>query len=154
MSNEEKRLQLLLRHIQHVNDNCKTIAEFLIANNEFYDAKELLRNGHIHDASKFSGIEWDHLGSCSDPLFKDAIRHHVTTNPHHPEYWGGIHNMPRIYIAELAADWHARSFELKGKGLIQWIEEDALKRFNFNYTDKVYNEVYNFINILLEPAFA
>lgn len=151
--NEQQRLQRLLRHIQHVEDNCKTIATSLLFNNEFDFAKELLRNGHIHDASKFEGLEWDHLNGWDDPLFPEAIRLHVTTNPHHPEYWGGIHEMPRIFIAEMAADWHARSSELPGKGLIQWIEEDACRRYSFESTDKVYGEIYDFINLLLEPAF-
>lgn len=151
---EEKRLRLLLRHINHVRDNCSAIAENLIENGEFDFAKQLLANAQIHDASKFHGVEWEHLNGWEDPLFEQAIRHHVTTNPHHPEYWsGGIHQMERLYIAEMAADWTARASELNGKGLVPWIEEDATRRFHFNSTDKIYKEIYEFIDLLLEPSF-
>ena len=151
--NEQKRLQLLLRHIQHVENNCKVMSESLIDNGEFDFARSLLRNAHIHDASKFDGMEWNHLTTPLDPLFKEAVRIHVTTNPHHPEYWDGIHNMPRVYIAELVSDWHARSSELCSKGLNQWIDEDGCSRFGFNKTDRVYEEIKYFVDLLLEPAF-
>jgi hypothetical protein len=154
MSNEHKRLQLLRRHIHHVEENCGILADALLERGEFDFAKQLLLNGHIHDASKFSGIEWDHLNGWEDPLFPEAIKHHVTTNPHHPEYWGDIHQMPRIYVAEMVCDWQARSSELKGKGLAQWIEEDALSRYKFYPADQIYNEIHEFVNLLLEPAFA
>jgi len=151
---EQKRLQLLWIHIHHVEDNCKIIADALIHNSEFELAKELMRNAHIHDASKFEGIEWEHLNGWRDPLFPEAIKHHVTTNPHHPEYWGSIHEMKRIYIPEMISDWSARNSEMRTtKSLIQWIEEEATQRYNFSPTDKIYKEIYHFLNLLLEPAF-
>jgi hypothetical protein len=27
------------------------------------------------------------------------------TNQHHPEYWGGLHRMPDIAVAEMVCDW-------------------------------------------------
>ncbi len=152
---EEKRLQLLLKHISYVESDCRMLGQALLERGEDFNfVKNLLHNGHIHDASKFNGIEWEHLNGWDDPLFGEAIRHHVTTNSHHPEYWGSIHNMDRLAIAEMVCDWHARSAELRGKGLCQWIYEDAMSRYRFDQNSKVWTQIDEFVNLLLEPAFS
>ena len=56
-----------------------------------------------------------------------GIRHHAETNPHHPEYWHGIENMPKVYIAEMVCDWYARSNEF-GSDLREWVKDKATKK--------------------------
>jgi len=151
-----KRLQCLLRHIEDVKDNCELMGIRLIDRGEFDFGKTLIQHGLIHDNSKFTGLEWEQLNGYSDHLLKEAIQEHVSKNPHHPEYWGqigGIHDMDRIYVAEMVADWSARASEF-GTGLCQWIEESAMDRYHFYKHDKVYENIQEFLSILLETPFS
>lgn len=119
--------------------------------------KELIYNGKMHDNSKLFSPEWEFLtNGCdsSNPQFKEAWLHHVTNNSHHVEFWGDIHNMSRLAVAEMTADWISRNSELRGKGLSQWIEEDAMPRYKFDKDSRVYREIDDFLSLLLEPAFA
>lgn len=147
------RIQRLMRHIQGVQENCLILAERLMEQGEFKFAKTLMANGFLHDNSKFFGAEWDHL-SVDNPdkqALKLAIMQHNQTNKHHPEFWDqGIHGMPRIYLAELVCDWKARSAE-RGTSLKEWIEGEAMKRFNFNKNDYVYQVIMGLVDLLLEP---
>lgn len=117
----------------------------------------LIANGRIHDNSKFHGTEWlylnDEIAEVSPDLFQMAVQQHVTTNPHHPEYWSnGVDEMPRIYIAEMVADWGARSQEF-GNDLREWIKQNAYERFSIPPTGKVAKQIKFFLSLLLEPAF-
>jgi hypothetical protein len=150
-----KRLQCLLRHIENVRDDCELLGTRLIERGEFDFGKTLIQHGLIHDNSKFEGIEWEELNGHHDHLLEVAIREHNRRNPHHPEYWGstgGIHEMPRIFVAEMCCDWHSRSAEF-GSALRPWIEEKATSRFGFTKADEVYKQIDEFLNLLLEPAF-
>ncbi len=152
-----KRLQCLLRHIENVREDCELHATRLIERGEFDFGKTLIKNGQIHDNSKFEGIEWEELNGYHDHLLDKAIAIHVKKNPHHPEYWDdlnlyGIHLMPRIYVAEMVCDWHARSTEF-GTAIRDWIDAKATNKFNFDKTSKVYGEINDFLDLLLEPAF-
>lgn len=150
-----KRLQCLMRHIEDVREDCELLGTRFIERGEFDFGKTLIRNGLIHDNSKFEGIEWEELNGHHDHLLEIAIREHVKKNPHHPEYWdssGGIHVMPRIYLAEAVCDWHARSTEF-GTALRPWINDEATQRFHFSKTDKVYKDIQEFLSLLLEPTF-
>ena len=149
---EAKHLKTLMRHIALVRDACEVIADKLIEEGEFVFAKKLIANSLIHDNSKFYGVEWDHLNSEEKEWKKIAIQHHIVINPHHPQYWGGIENMPRIYIAELVADWHARGQEF-GTSLSVWIKDVDTDRFKFTLKGKVYKEIKYFSDILLESSF-
>lgn len=151
-----ERLKCLLRHIDHVREDTEILGAKLIERGEFDFGKTLIKNGLIHDNSKFEGIEWEELNGHHDHLLDIAIREHVLKNPHHPEYWGvsgGIHAMPRIFVAEMVVDWRARSTEF-GKDLWQWITGTAQDRFKFSLeNDEVGREITEFVNLLLEPAF-
>ena len=108
---ERDRIDGLMRHIDHVRNNCVVLGERLISNGNPI-GRILIANGFIHDNSKFYGIEWEYLTDrTQDPeLMKAAVKQHNTTNPHHPEYWGSISAMPSIYMAEMVCDWAARAF--------------------------------------------
>lgn len=150
---EQCKLQKLIRHIHNVEDNSNIISNNLMNNGEFDLAKELLQNSRKHDLSKFEGIEWEHIfNGKEDPLFFEAVKYHIKNNPHHPEYWDSIHNMPRVYLAEMVADWKSRSEEF-GSDLIRWIEESASIKYNFHKYDIIYKEIYEFVNMIVEPAF-
>ena len=151
-----ERLDKVVRHINHVRDNCIVIGEKLIKKGEDDFGRRLIANGFIHDASKFGGIEWlylhDDVKEKELEKFELAVKNHVTQNPHHPEYWHGIENMPRIYVGEMIADWAARSSEF-GNDLREWISESATKKFKFTKSGKVYKQLKEFLELLLEQPF-
>lgn len=153
---EKQRLRSVLRHIQGVQANCNELAFRLSENGEDDFARQLIANGLIHDNSKLSGIEWEYLHEGVDPkLFQEALEHHQTTQPHHPEHYGedGIHDMPRIYVAELVCDIKQRSSEF-GSDLKGWIQEVGMNKWKFTYRTKVGKEIKEFINILLDKSFS
>lgn len=157
MSQIIKKVDILCRHIEEVQRNCKLLGERLIENGEEDIGLKLIANGLIHDASKFKGIEWEYL--FIDPENEEdeknlslAIEHHNHTNFHHPEAWGGIKNMPSVYVAELVCDWKTRSSEF-GSSLVDWINDKGAKRFSYTKRDKVYKEIMHYTNILLEEPF-
>jgi phenylpyruvate tautomerase PptA (4-oxalocrotonate tautomerase family) len=62
--------------------------------------------------------------------------------------------MPLVYVAEMVADFSARTSEVKtNKSLTVWIDEVATEKYGFSKEDKVYKKIMYFVNILLEPAF-
>lgn len=151
----KRRLHLILRHIQGVQGNCNELAFRLSERGEEDFARQLIANGLIHDNSKLHGIEWECLHDDVDPkLFQEALEHHQTTNEHHPEFWqGGIHEMPRIYVAEMICDWKARSAEF-GSDLMEWINEKAKKKWNFDCRDKIGKEIRDLTKLLLDKRFS
>jgi hypothetical protein len=151
MTIEDSRLQKLLIHVEHVRIDCQIVGEFLCDNGEVAEGLSLIINGRMHDASKFNGIEWEHLNS-GDPLFNQALAHHHANNPHHPEFYPNIHEMPPLYIWEMTCDWKARSNEFC-TDLRKWIEKEAKKKYDFNCRDEVSRQIYRVLEILLEPTF-
>jgi len=154
-----ERLEILRRHIDHVQESSWIVAERLIKRAEKNDralAHELVTNVQVHDHSKFTGIEWlylhDDVKEKEPELFKVAWLQHVSTNTHHPEYWHGIDNMPDVFLAEMVADWKARSNEL-GTDLRSWIKESATKKFKFPATGKVYKKIKIFVDLMLDKPF-
>lgn len=154
------KVRSLTRHIRNVEDNCLILGERLIGGGEIDLGHQLIANGFVHDASKFSGIEWDQLiiGQTtkedeSKLKFKMAIHQHNSTNFHHPEAWsGGIKSMPDVYLCEMIADWKSRSEEF-GTALRDWIDEEATKRFGFNRNDEVYKEIMKYVDLLCQRPF-
>jgi hypothetical protein len=153
------KIRSITRHIRNVEDNCFILGEKLIMKGEIDLGHQLIAHGFVHDSSKFSGIEFENL-SCNEPLkeesaklkMKLAIHQHNTTNQHHPEFWGTIGNMPRVFLAEMVCDWKARSEEF-GSSLRDWIVEKATKRWGFSEGDKVYKEIMEFVDLLCEKPF-
>ena len=153
------KLEFVARHIRNVEDNTLLLGKKLIERGDIALGHKLIANGQVHDASKFHGIEFEYL-SLNNPTdenkqlkLKLAVHHHNTTNPHHPEYWsGGIKEMPSVYVAEMVADWKARSEEF-GSSLRDWIDEHATKRFGFTKEDKVYEEIMEYVNLLCQTPF-
>ena len=154
-----EKIRSITRHVRNVEDNCLILGEKLIGLGEIELAHKLIANGFIHDASKFHGIEWDNMtptttaGEETAKLkLKMAVNHHRMINPHHPEYWGEIQKMPRVYIAEMVCDWKARSEEF-GSSLKDYIDTFATKRWNFVKDDKIHKEIMLFVDLLCQKPF-
>lgn len=154
------KIRFITRHIRNVEDNCLILGERLISQGEIDLGKQLVAHGFVHDASKFYGIEWESIvpGQSSENLdekkvkLKLAVSNHNQTNPHHPEYWGSIDRMPKVYVAEMVCDWKARSEEF-GTSLRDWIHDVATKRWKFDRESKTYKEIMFFVDLLCEKPF-
>ncbi len=148
-----QRLEVVIRHIENVRDNTIVLGRKLIECGEVQFGKQLIALGHIHDNSKFHGIEFLHLNEdATKTRLEIAVTQHSSTNPHHPEYWSGINLMPRIYLAELVCDWSARASEF-GTSLREWAEDGGAKRFGYKKTDRVYREIMEFVDMLCDKPF-
>lgn len=151
----KERLELHWNHVTLVRQTAETLWKRLCDVGELALAQKLARRACTHDASKFTGIEFENLHKTN---FKDedlvrAVENHRTTNDHHPEFHvNGIKDMSREQIAEMVCDWSARSKE-KGTGLREWIKEDATQRFNFSLQSKAYKDIKFFVDLLLDDPF-
>ena len=155
MLTAEKHLDNLVRHIGLVREAGLLLGKRLMEQGRIEFGRLLIGRVFIHDASKFAGIEWDYLHAGNDvPLdvLNLAIQQHVKTNPHHPEYWGGFHNMPEIYIAEMACDLYARSQEF-GSSLKDWLTKTGIEKYKISLSSDKYKQLMGFIDLLLENAF-
>lgn len=153
--NNMKHIDNLTRHIDLVRESCKLLGERLIDGGREEFGRQLIARGYCHDQSKFSGIEWEylHVGDEVDSnLLKAAIKHHSSTNSHHPEYHFGIENMPEIDVAEMVCDWQARSQEF-GNDLRNWVKEVAVEKYNISTSGKQYKWIKNFLDTLLQNSF-
>lgn len=153
MFSTEEHLENLTRHIDLVRNACLLLGKKLIKQGRKDFGRLLIAKGFQHDVSKFYGVEWKYLHAGND-IPKDqldfAIEQHVHTNSHHPEYWGGINNMPEIAIIEMVCDWYARAQEF-GTSLMSWYVDNAIERFEIN--ESVQNVIVKYINLLTENSF-
>jgi hypothetical protein len=147
----QEKIETVLNHIQNVQRNCYKLGLKLIKLGEIEMGRNLIANGQIHDNSKFKGIEFDHL-FYGDPILSDVIKHHSSTNPHHPEHWSKIQSMPEIYLIELVCDCASRSAEF-GSDIRAWFKDDATKKYNFSMDDETGKKITYYLDLLLSPAF-
>lgn len=149
-----KKVENISRHINNVIQFANLLGRRLIEKGDTYSdlGRKLIANSYLHDHSKFNGIEWLHLVAYdkNNVDLAMAIKNHVLTNKHHPEYWGGIEHMPKIYLLEAICDWAARSSEI-GNDLRDWVKNKATKRYNFKVQSNIYKEIKLYIDILLDP---
>ena len=153
------KINNITRHIRNVEDNCIILGTKLIQSGEIELGKKLIANGFVHDVSKFYGIEFENISSAGQGKeenklkLKMAIHQHNCTNFHHPEAWsGGIKSMPDVYLCEMCADWKSRSEEF-GTSLRDWINEIALRKWEFTKDDEVYKKIMKYIDLLCEKPF-
>ena len=145
----------LLSHIRRVQGNAEQLAKELIEQGRNDFARLLLAKVHHHDASKWAGIEWEymHRGPGVDgPMLQAAITQHQKTNDHHPEYWGGLENMPEIAIAEMICDWLARAQEF-ATDLRVYVRTVAVERYGFSRAEEQVGWIHGFIGLLLPEKF-
>ncbi len=152
----EEHIDNLVRHIDRVREACLLLGKRLMAQDRQTFGRLLIARGFVHDASKFYGIEWDLLHAGHDvpeDQMQLAIEHHRHTNPHHPEYWGGMENMPEICVAEMVCDWFARSQEF-GTDLRQWIREVAVQRYQIALDGERWRWIEGFVELMVSKPFA
>lgn len=148
-----EKLEKITRHINNVRENCELLGKKLIEKGETALGRQLIANGFTHYNSKFFGIEWEYLDGAGDKDKQElAIRQHNLVNLHHPNAWSSIKEMPRLYIAEFVADVCARASEF-GTNVREWVDNSATKKYAFTKRDKVYREIVEFLNLLLEKPF-
>ena len=164
--NEMKRRfeKRTMKHIERVIENAKVIS------GSYRDLTLTYINASKHDQSKFKEPEmtpyiW--LTECyrcrgkdlgfdypvgMEKRTREATIHHITTNPHHPEYWDpnkseiklaenrdsneqpqivDATSMHDIYVAEMIADWVSMSQE-KDTSTKEWADSNVNKRWSFN----------------------
>lgn len=154
------KIEFVARHIRNVEDNCLLLGKKLIERGEVDLGHKLIANGFVHDASKFWGIEWEHMAPGQPTVeegaklkLKMAIHQHRKTNPHHPEYWSrGILDMPEVYLAEMICDLKARSEEF-GTSLVEYIDCDGLKSWRISKEHDIYKKIMGFVRLLCPPPF-
>jgi hypothetical protein len=133
-------------HIERVR-RCLT----LLAKNTSYRDELLVRAG-IHDASKFgpeeripyvwlteyhrcrrSGEPFEYPEGAADEVQR-AIRHHVTTNRHHPEFHADPNDMSEVDLIEMVCDWTAmaQEFGQDGGSARGWADKTVGTRVAFN----------------------
>lgn len=153
---EIRKIEELLRHLKNVHNACEILGKKLMEQGELHFGRNLISNAFLHDYSKFHGVEWEHLTpeSCDNnpEAFKIALVQHQQVNEHHPEYWGGVNEMPRIYVAEMVCDWYARSVEM-GTDLREFFQDVACEKYGMSKQGKKYKEVKDFIDLLLNKPF-
>lgn len=148
-----KRIEDLLTHLADMRQTAVRLGMKLIDEGEFDMGRLLMANACLHDQSKFFGVEWDVivLGNRPD-LLKTAVEQHNHSNSHHPEYWGSIHKMDDVHLAEMCCDWKARSVKF-GTGLREWIDTEAMSRYGFTKNDPVYAKIQRFVGMILDEPF-
>lgn len=152
----QSKIDAIIRHKEYVKNACLLLSEKLVRQGRHDIGLKLVELAYIHDISKFHEVEFCYLNNNSKnktpEMFEVAFQDHVSVNMHHAEYWHGFHNMPEIYIAELACDWLARSQEF-GTDVLEWIENSALKKYEINKESLQYKWLCNYLNLLLEDGF-
>jgi hypothetical protein len=150
--NDLEKINVHLRHIKMVESNMQKLAKKMLPiDREF--ALKLIQNSRQHDLSKFDEFEFDHLiREEGNDDFDVALAHHQNNNPHHPEYWNGIHHMPDEYIAEMVCDCLARSQEF-GTDIKTWFSRIATKRYGYTVKDPVYQRIKYYLGFLLLEKF-
>jgi hypothetical protein len=155
MLTPREHLDNLVRHIDLVREACLLLGKRLMDQGRIEFGKQLIARGFQHDVSKFSGIEWDYLHAGKDAPKEQlelAIRQHTLANDHHPEFHGGVEQMPEIAVAEMVCDWYARSQEF-GTSLRDWIKQNAIGKFKIDLESEQHAWINKFVNILLEDHF-
>ena len=152
---EHERMEGLTRHIDLVRENCRILAGKLANVGEFELARGLHKNSYVHDNSKFSGIEWQFLtdpNTTNKAGLKYAIEHHQRTNPHHPEYWGTIKEMPLIYRYEMIADITARGSEMATSAR-DFLNTNMPKRYGFPKDGDIHKQLVSILDMLCPKPF-
>jgi hypothetical protein len=156
-----KHIDETIVHKQHVLESAKILSEYLILENRFDEALELINRCTIHDNSKFTKEEIyafinitnkESLKSAKTKIEdsnKEALELHWKNNSHHPEYHQDYSMMSEMDIMEMACDWSARSIEYR-TDLLEFVEIRQNDRFHFN--ESMYLKLYKYCQILLKKS--
>jgi hypothetical protein len=148
------KVESILKHIKMVESNMQKLAKKILSEDKDL-ALKLIKLSREHDLSKFDSVEFaylNHFIETSGEQFKVALATHHLKNPHHPEHWASIHEMPEEYVAEMVCDCHARAQEF-GTNTNYWFTRKMTQFYNFKMTDPVGRMITKYLNLLLEPKF-
>jgi len=142
----------LVQHKQWVAENMASIAH------------ELFMRAAVHDNSKFGPEEFELYDKTFPELqkyaygseelrtvyksMKPAIQHHITSNRHHPEYFGenGINGMNLIDVLEMVCDWLAAS-KRSQTGIDKGLE---INKERYGINDQLFEIIKNTVRQLQE----
>lgn len=153
----EKRTK---EHIQRVR-RCMSVMASVTDYKVLLDARAV-----THDASKFGRTEFEpyvwlnefhRCRQAGEPFeypagmeerVREAIRHHVTTNRHHPEFHKDPNDMTEVDLIEMVCDWTAMSQELgqDGGSARGWADRTIGSRIKLNDEKRAF--VYRMIDVL------
>ena len=155
MKTELEKIKLISTHKNNVIKYGMRLVKWLCSRGLTNEAKNLLSRLYSHDHSKFSYPEWDYIFDPEDKeMFEWTISIHRRKNDHHPEWWAdGINGLLKNKIAamELVVDCYTRSIENK-RNIFEWIEKEAIPRFNIDVKSKEYKRLIKYAKILsIEP---
>jgi hypothetical protein len=128
--------------------------------------EELLERARAHDASKFGPeeripyvwlTEYYRCRRKGEPFeypegiaerVKRAIRHHVTSNRHHPEFHADPDDMTDVDLIEMVCDWTAmaQEFGQDGSSARGWADKTIGTRVAFNADKRRF--IYQVIEVL------
>jgi hypothetical protein len=114
--------------------------------------EELIERGKVHDASKSGAeeripyvwlTEYHRRRRNGEPFeypegvaerVEQAVRHHVTSNRHHPEFHADPNDMSDVDLIEMVCDWTAmaQEFGQDGGSARGWADKTVGKRVAFN----------------------
>lgn len=127
---------------------------------------ELRRRAKGHDASKFgpkerlpyiwltefhrcrrNGIPFSYPAGIDDRV-REAIKHHVTSNRHHPDFHADPNDMTDVDLVEMVCDWTAMALEYNqdGGSARGWADKTIGTRVHFS--DQRRKFVYEMIELL------
>src|SRR5436190_15373865 len=133
-------------HIERVRRGLTLLAEVT----EY--GEELIERARVHDASKFSpeeripyvwlteyhrcrrsGESFEYPEGVAEDVQR-AIRHHVTTNRHHPEFHADPNDMSDVDLIVMVCDWTAmaQEFDQDSGSARGWADKTVGKRVAFN----------------------
>jgi hypothetical protein len=147
-------------HIERVQ-KCLTLLAKVTPHGE-----DLLERAKTHDASKYGPeervpyiwlTEYHRRRNLGEPFHypkgvresvTQAIRHHVTSNRHHPEFHANPNDMTDVDLIEMVCDWTAMAQELEQSGgsARGWADKTVGDRVAFNADRRRF--VYEMIDLL------
>lgn len=127
---------------------------------------QLSQRAQVHDASKFGPeeripyiwlTEYYRSKRDSDPFeyptgmkarVREAIRHHMSVNRHHPEFHSDPNEMTKVDLIEMVCDWTAMAQEFNqcGGSARGWADKTVGKEVAFN--DDNTRFIYQMIELL------
>lgn len=143
----KKRLFSIIGHVNRVRQNGETLINKLIDAGQKDLALRLAAAISVHDASKFTFIEFGGMYSENEDIKKAAIQHHRQINRHHLGYHATHKEMNDCDIAEMIVDMKSRSDEF-GQNLIEFFKK-FVKEHKIKPQSAFYKKANYFIDLIL-----
>src|SRR5215469_12831566 len=145
--------QMLAYYELRTNEHIERVRRYLALLAKVTDhGEELIERARAHDLSKFgpeervpyvwlteyhrcrrSGEPFEYPEGVAESVQR-AIRHHVTTNRHHPEFHADPNAMSEVDLIEMVCDWTAmaQEFGQDGGSARGWADKTVGTRIAFN----------------------